>query len=258
MNKNYVLNITIAGYGFVGKAHDDMMNSYFVTNCADPYLLETSVLDFTDEHNAVICCVSTPQAVDGSCDVSNVSNVIVNTATDIPILIKSTISLEGWYSIKEQFPNHNLTFSPEFLVAATAEQDFLNTTHLFLGGDGVAFWSRVFNTVFDELKISELSVEQLIMIKYGRNSFLATKVAWFNELYDMCNTAGISYNEVAQGIGDDPRITTSHTQITEQRGFGGHCFPKDTTAFITSGRQHGKTLTILEAAVAYNNKIAFA
>ena len=249
------MEITIAGYGFVGKAHAKVLKEYYDINIADPILLETTVSDYVDETEAVICCVSTPQADDGSCNMTNVYNVIETTPWATPILIKSTISLEGWDYIKSKYPDHNITFSPEFLVAATAYEDFSNTKHLYLGGDGTALWTDVFSNVFSDVTYEELTVPELIMIKYGRNTFLATKVAYFNQLHDVCSAKNINFDKVAALIGSDSRIGHSHTNITAERGFGGHCFPKDTLAMLSTSKLVQADMTILESAVVYNNKI---
>ena len=68
------------------------------------------------------------------------------------------------------------------------------------------------------ISISNSPVAELILIKYFRNAFLATKVAFFNEMYDLCKAAGIDYDPVAIGVGMDPRIGDSHIQVTEMRG----------------------------------------
>lgn len=249
------MKILIAGYGFVGKAHEEVLLDYAITCVADPVICETTVAEYANEVDAVVCCVSTPPTETGECDMSNIYDVISSCNTDTPILIKSTISIEGWEAIKICFPFHNITFSPEFLVAATAVQDFKNTRHLYLGGSDVEFWSKFFSLVFEDLEITEADPLELIMIKYGRNTFLATKVAYFNQLYDMCKNLGVDYNTVAYGIAKDKRIGKSHTKITKERGFGGHCFPKDTSAFVESSKQIDTRLTILEAAIDYNNRL---
>ena len=99
------------------------------------------------------------------------------------------------------------------------------------------------------------TVEELIFTKYLRNSFLATKVAFFNEVFDLCNTAGIDYNQVKALVGLDDRITHSHMHVPGpdgDRGFGGACFPKDTEALIYSANVLGATLPILTTAVKSN------
>jgi UDPglucose 6-dehydrogenase len=103
--------------------------------------------------------------------------------------------------------------------------------------------------------VSVAEPQELITAKAVRNSFLATKVAFFNEVYDYCQANNIDYESVADVVGADSRITRSHTQITDERGFGGHCFPKDTKAFTTSAKQQGVELSILNAAIQYNKNL---
>ena len=244
------MKIGIAGYGFVGQAHTAVLETKHEMLVSDPNLGYTDDLSQSD---AIIICVSTPKGAAGHCHMDNVISVIAR-APNVPILIKSTISLEGWKVIRHLFNNHDLTFSPEFLRASSALEDFANAKEILIGGDSVSFWSDTFKDVMDvEIKVSE--PEELIMVKYFRNAFLATKVAFFNEIYDLCEVARIDYKEVASMIGDDPRIGHSHTEVTEERGFGGHCFPKDVSAIISTARQYKSPLEVLQAAEAYNKEI---
>jgi UDPglucose 6-dehydrogenase len=247
------MNITIAGYGFVGRAHEAVLKDKFAVNIYDPPMGYTDIV----APSGVIICVSTPPHVDGSCNVNNVADVISRIAEEVPILIKSTISLEGWHAIRELFPDHQLAFSPEFLRAATAVEDFMNTRELWIGGDNIGFWHAVFRVAFDENTFTShhANVEELILAKYFRNSFLATKVAFFNQIYDLCAATGADYTKVADIVGADPRIGHSHTQVTEQRGFGGHCFPKDVAAISRTADKHNVELSILDQAVTYNERI---
>ena len=182
-------------------------------------------------------------------------DVLTDTDESIPVLIKSTISLDGWGVIRESFPNHNLTFSPEFLREANYLNDIKNLNNILIGGDDVVFWQNIFQEIFTDVSFTVASVEELILVKYFRNSFLATKVAFFNQIYDLCDILNLDYDSVAEGVGMDLRITRSHTYVTEERGFGGHCFPKDTSALLHTARKFGYELTILNEAVEYNKKI---
>lgn len=247
----YNMKILIAGYGFVGRAHYEVLKFKNDVVVNDPALGYTNSYDNVD---AVIVCVSTPPHVDGSCNVNNVAEVISKVSDEVPVLIKSTISLEGWRAIKELFPDHKLAFSPEFLRAETAIEDFKNTRDIYVGGDSIGFWHALFRLAFDDETFTTrpVNVEELILAKYFRNSFLATKVAFFNQIYDLCNATGVNYNEVATIVGVDPRIGLSHTQVTQQRGFGGHCFPKDVVAISRTAEKHNVELSILDSAVTYN------
>ena len=245
------MKIGIVGYGFVGQAHEAALKEYHDILINDPDKGHYADISYAD---AIIICVSTPQADDGSCNIENVYSVIKD-APDVPILIKSTISLEGWDLLRTDCFNAKLAFSPEFLRAESALEDFKNTTHFMIGGDNTGFWAELFITAMGNIDVSTMSVPELILIKYFRNAFLATKVAFFNEIYDLCSATSIDYETVANGIGSDNRIGIGHTKVTAERGFGGHCFPKDVSAVLKTAGKFKNNLNILTAANNYNNQI---
>ena len=245
------MKIGIAGYGFVGQAHELMLKDYHEILISDPDKGHYADLSHAD---AIIVCVSTPQGSHGGCKMDNVFNVL-DSAPDVPILIKSTLSVEGWKMIDHTFPNLNLTFSPEFLRAAHWQEDALNTKHFYLGGKGTQFWSDVLLQALGPISISIEKPAELVAAKALRNSFLALKVSFFNQVYDYAQAHGLDYNAVADVIGADERIGVSHTTVTEERGYGGHCFPKDVRAVIKSGQAYNARLTLLEEADAYNKTI---
>jgi len=244
------MKILIAGYGFVGKAQELVLKEYHDIAIHDPYL------GYEDEWlniDAVIVSVSTPPRHDGSCEMSNVFDVI-DQAPDVPILIKSTISVEGWQMIKETFPTKQICFSPEFLRQASWEKDAY-VEHMYIGGNCTAFWSDVFITALGKLTIEVVDPASLVAAKAFRNSFLATKVAFFNQVYDYCTTYDLDYSSVVAAISADSRIGASHTAVTDERGFGGHCFPKDTSAIVRSAQRNNTRLTLIEEAINYNKSI---
>ena len=80
-----------------------------------------------------------------------------------------------------------------------------------------------------------MSAAEASFVKYGINAFLATKVTFFNQLFDLVNSFGCSYNIITRAIGSDARVGIGHTRVPgydRKRGFGGACLPKDTTAFL--------------------------
>ena len=244
------MKLTLIGYGFVGKAVYEVLKDYHEVKIVDPEFND-NIID--NDSDGYIVCVPTPATVTGACNMTIVETVIKACPKDKPILIKSTISLEGWR--KDLLPQgKEITFSPEFLTAANANQDFKNQTKMLFGGGNVEFWNDVFilckgfNPIY-------ATVEELILTKYLRNSFLATKVAFFNEVFDLCESAGIDYNQVKALVGEDKRITHSHMQVPGpdgDKGFGGACFPKDTEALLYSANVIGATLPILSTAVESN------
>lgn len=243
------MNITIFGYGFVGKAHEMVLKDKHKVTVVDPAFNDNTI----GKPDAVIVAVSTPEYLDGSCNMHNVYNVLQQCPKNIPILIKSTISLEGWRQIRERFPKLNITFSPEFLRAATALEDFAASKAFYFGGGDTDFWANMFWEA--GRKMYKKEPEELIMMKYTVNSFLALKVSFFNQMFDLCQAAGINYDQVKKLVAHDARIGESHMDITEQRGFGGHCFPKDTSALLETSKLYNANLSILQEAVSYNKAI---
>jgi len=248
MNIGESMKIVIAGYGFVGKAHHKLLKDKHDITIVDPAWPEYKK-PIPQDTEAVIVCVSTPQRSDGSCEMKNVYEVI-EAAPDVPILIKSTISVEGWEMLVDTFPNRMLNFSPEFLRAASAVEDLQNMDLMLIGGTSCNFWAKVF-----DVNVEVADPKELILAKYARNSFLALKVAFFNQMYGLCDALDIEYKAVAHYTGMDERIGHSHTQITEQRGFGGYCFPKDTAAIVKTAQRNNIGLSILQEAIEYNKRI---
>ena len=253
------MKITIAGYGFVGQAYASLLHNVCEVTIVDPAYPEHNK-DIPQDTDGIIVCVSTPQDEDGSCNMSNVFDVIEHSP-NVPILIKSTISLAGWEGIKNCYivgvgNVRNISFSPEFLRAKTAWEDLLNADEMLIGGGDINFWTNLFKKCYDNpINVLTMSVEELILIKYFRNSFLATKVSFFNQIYDLCEATGINYNNVKEGIGMDERIGISHTEVNTERGFGGHCFPKDTKAILQTAGSFDVSLSLIEESNDYNINI---
>ena len=246
--------IVVAGFGFVGNAHYEAFKTYRNLKVVDPKFNNNTIQD-TPELRGVICCVPTPSLEDGSCDMAYVFSVVKETPEHVPILIKSTISLDGWHLLKESFPNHILAFSPEFLRASNATTDMKNLDSLIISGDS-EYWIDQFSYRYPDIKVYRTTPEEAIAIKYFRNAFLATKVSFFNHVYDFCEVNNVSFDAVRKGVTLDKRIGESHTFVEEHaRGWGGMCFPKDTAALLKMAANKNINLNILEAAVDYNKTL---
>ena len=87
------------------------------------------------------------------------------------------------------------------------------------------------------------------------NSFLATKVIFANEIYDLCTKLNVNYEDVKKMVVSDKRIGSSHLDITKERGFGGKCFPKDLIAFLALFKELQIDNSLLEAVHDKNNRI---
>jgi UDPglucose 6-dehydrogenase len=97
-----------------------------------------------------------------------------------------------------------------------------------------------------------MTAEEASFVKYGINSFLASKVLWMNQFYDIVEKHGSNYNAIINAVSGDPRIGTSHTSVPGfdgKRGFGGACFPKDTAAFLN----FAEDFSVLREVINANN-----
>lgn len=242
------MKLGIAGYGYVGMAHELIFKECHDIIISDPFKREFGNLKQAD---AIIVCVSTPQnEISGHCDVTNVCDVI-DAAPDVPILIKSTISPEGWRLITDTCANKNITFSPEYLRAAHWDKDIEECRDFYMGGASTNFWADLFRFARGDINVHIAEPVELILSKQLRNSFLALKVTYFNQVYDYCAGEGVDFESVRKLITSDPRIGPSHSFVTEERGFGGHCLPKDTRATELSADGN---MPLLKQILEYNQK----
>ena len=134
------MNLTLIGYGFVGKAVHEVLKDHYEVKIVDPQYNDNVINNDSDGY---IVCVPTPTTLSGACDMTIVEAVVKACPKNKPILIKSTISLEGWRKDLEP-QGKQITFSPEFLTAANANEDFRNQDKMLFGGDNKEFWNDVF------------------------------------------------------------------------------------------------------------------
>lgn len=253
------MKIIIAGYGFVGKAVANALKHQHEIIIHDPKYTDYKILDHHDA-DGIIVCVPTPTTENGICDASIIADILDNVPIFMPVLIKSTVTPSIVDGFNEIYPNHSICYSPEFLRANSAELDFLNQKYIIIGGeDPECFWQELFQTALPNCKLVFNCTEQeACLVKYSTNSFLALKTSFFNQIFDICKETGMSYDIVRQLVSQDTRIGNDHTLVPGpdgDRGWGGHCFPKDTEAFIKWTRTVGAPSSLVESAVEYNKNI---
>ncbi len=253
------MKIIVIGYGFVGKAIKNAFKEKHNIEIVDPKYTDNRIEDFMDADGAVVC-VSTPSDKNKGCDISNVTDVLDQFPIHIPIMIKSTVTPDKARHIIEKYTDHSIVFSPEFLRANSANDDFLNQKYMIIGGDDpLNFWQILFKETLPNLKIVHTCTEQeACLVKYATNSFLAIKIGFFNHIYDICEISNLDFSIVRQLICQDHRIGTGHSMVPGldgERGWGGHCFPKDTQALVHYAKSLSQNFDLLETAIEYNNKI---
>jgi len=253
------MKIIIAGYGYVGKAVYNAFKDQHDLVIVDPAYLEEEIKTHIDA-DGIIICVGTPSTNTGTCNGINVLDVIDQTPTFIPILIKSTVSPDIVEMLIERYPTHSIVISPEFLRARSSNEDFINQKYVIIGGDDPEyFWQELFTETLPNCKMTlKCSMIEASIIKYAANSFLALKTSYFNQLYDVCESSGSDFDIVRHIISQDQRIGSDHTMVPGpdgERGWGGHCFPKDTLAYVLWARTINADQSIIETAIEYNNMV---
>jgi len=250
------MKILIVGHGFVGKAVDYGFSAV-ERHIVDP--IYGTTLDEVDL-NDYICtfvCVPTPMSNTGAIDytiLDSVMNQLNSRHRNIhhKIIIKSTVTPD----ILELYNDRGVVYNPEFLREKTALEDFINPDFHVFGG--YRFDTQVVEEIYNDYSsckkcpVFHVGYKEASLIKYAMNSFLATKVTFFNQLYDVANDFGANYNSIIKVLEQEPRIGKTHLRVPgfdNKRGFGGACFPKDTAAFVHTTDK----MTLLEKAIDINN-----
>ncbi len=243
------MQIGVIGCGFVGATVADFLEEHLVNVWrVDPeYYPNTTVDDIREKCDAFIICVPTPEGKNGTCDDSIVKQVIKELYTRKPILLKSTVTPD----LLNQYAD-NVTYNPEFLRALHAKEDFAKQSVFVLGGDNqehIEFWQKLFSHL--NTNMIQTNRTTASMIKYVHNAWLATKVAFFHELFENAPKE-MNYSDLISTLAQIPSIGKTHMIVEDSRklGFDGHCFPKDTKA-LTNFMNH----TILQQAITTNNEL---
>jgi nucleotide sugar dehydrogenase len=260
-------NIGIIGQGFVGNAIYQKFKNYFEVATFD--LDETkrnteTIEEVVNLSDVVFVCVPTPmKRVDGSCDISIVESVLKElneVGKPIVAVIKSTIPPTTTEMFNKNFKNLTIVFNPEFLTEANAVQDFENQSKIILGGprNGTTPLKQIYRLVFPTTPIIKTGSTHAEMVKYLTNTFLATKVSFANEIYQVCDKLGLDYDKVVEYATYDERLGKSHWSVPGpdgDLGFGGHCFPKDVKALIYLAEELELYPTMLRATDKKNNVV---
>lgn len=223
------MKIAIVGYGHVGKSVHKLFPDAIVY---DPYLNIGKKSDLKNL-DALFISVPTPSLPDGSCDTSIVESVIREFDSDL-FIIRSTV-IVGFTDEMVKKYHKNIAFQPEY-YGETKNHPYADESKMSwitLGGtkESVSKARKVYKDFKGE--IYESTSKEAEMAKYMCNSFLATKVTFCNEIFDLCEKLDINYDNVKNLFMLDNRIGKSHVDVYENnRGYGGSCFPKDVKALI--------------------------
>ena len=244
--------IGIIGQGFVGSAVREGMKDHFklYTFDKDPSKESTAenIFSVVENTELTFLCVPTPMKKTGECDLRILEAALqeISECTkalskkEYIVVIKSTIPPGTTERLNNVYANLDIVFNPEFLTEANAVNDYKNQNRIVIGGERPSSTKvkQVFAKAFPKVPIIKTSSTIAEMIKYVTNTFLATKVSFANEMYQICQGLNIDYDKVIEYARYDDRLGNSHWSVPGPDGdfgFGGHCFPKDIAEI---GRAH--------------------
>ena len=233
------------------------LNELLESNLKTGRLSFSSDLDKTIQASDVIfVCVGTPQGDDGSADMSQieeVSRMIAENLNGYKLVVeKSTVPVKTSSWIKRTITLYKKTdmafdiaSNPEFLREGSAVADFLHPDRIIIGVESERakeMLVRIYEKAKDRLVITNIDTAELI--KHASNSFLAMKISYINLMANLCEKTDADIQQVAQGMGLDPRI--GGLFLKAGLGFGGSCFPKDLKALIKIGEDLGVNMNLLK------------
>jgi len=256
-------HIGIIGLGVVGEA---VLYGFKSQNVSyhDKYKPSESLEKVVRQSDYIFVCVPTPKSEDGDkIDLSILDSVIekitpLTNMTDKIIIIKSTVVPGTTDNYIKKYKESSFCFNPEFLTERSPIRDFINANRIVIGTRDTAIYTRMiwlYRSIKPKAMIFNVYPDHAEMIKYMSNCFLATKVIFANEMFQICRKLDMDYDVVKQIVVRDKRIYDSHLDITKERGFGGKCFPKDLLALRSLARGKGVDTKILDAVWEKNVEI---
>jgi len=172
------------------------------------------------------------------------------------VVVKSTVPPGSNADLSSHYPGLSIVSNPEFLRQGSAVADTMQPDRIVVGTnteEDLARMTALYEPlIFSGVPIIATNPQSSEMIKYAANSLLGIKVAFINEVADLCEQVGADVEDVARGVGLDPRIGPAFLKAGP--GFGGSCFPKDTAAFVQVAERMGSPATIVEAAAHANRR----
>ena len=217
--------------------------------------------------DAVFIAVGTPaNDADGTPDMSQINAVALEIAKHLKdytlIVIKSTVPVGSNRAVAkligEANPNadFDVASNPEFLREGTAIEDFMSPDRIIAGIDSKRardMLTRLYEPIaLNGAQLLFSTFESAEMIKYAANAMLAARIAFLNEITDLCEKSGANIRDVAKGVGLDKRIGDKF--LHPGPGYGGSCFPKDTLALRDMAEKAGCPSRIVEAVILSNDE----
>ncbi len=255
--------VGIIGYGYVGKAMYEFFKDHYDTYIYDPYVENTHTKDQINECDLGVVCVPTPMSANGSCDTSIVEEVVGWLETPL-IILKSTVPVGTTDALADEH-SARVVFSPEYCGESTYwspygfHTEVKDTPFFTFGGclDDCSEAIDYYLPITGPMKTyHQTTAEVAEMAKYMENCFYATKIAFCNEIYSICENMGIDWNADREAWLLDPRIHPMHTAVfRDSRGFGCKWLPKELNAMISFAKDYGVDPILLESVWKSNSEV---
>ena len=216
----------------------------------------------------IFLAVPTPPGEDGSADLQHVlaaADAIARHMTEYKVIVnKSTVPIGTGRRVREVVRagldrrgaglDFDVVSNPEFLREGSAIRDFMHPDRIVIGSDN-AKSREILREIYNVLYLIDTpfiftSLETAELVKYASNAFLATKIAFINEVANLCDAVQADVRDIARAMGMDGRIGKYF--LHPGPGFGGSCFPKDTKALVKIGQEHGVRMSIVDSVVRAN------
>ena len=240
----------------------------------DKHINKTKLISFAstiknnlENTDIIFITVGTPtRRLEDEADLSFVWQVAEEIADNINnyclVVTKSTVPVGTTREVKKIISNKidqklfDIVSNPEFLREGSAINDFIRPDRVIIGTENKKsenIMKELYRPLFlKETPIVATSIETSEIIKYASNSFLATKIAFINEIADLCEVVGADVQQVAYAMGIDKRIGSKF--LNAGPGFGGSCFPKDVKAFASTAKKKNIDLSIIDAVNKSNQE----
>lgn len=250
--------IGIAGVGYVGGA----VKSWFEGQGFPLFLYDKGKqLGSAEELNSaeiVFLCLPTPFDEKVGFNDEAIWEVLKQIKGEKIVVIKSTVLPGSTDKYQASFPQHKILFNPEFLTEKNAVQDFLKPKRQIVGYTEKSKQEaeKIMELLPKARFQKTMRAKEAEMVKYFGNLFLANRVIFANQMYDVCEKLGVDYDKVKEAAGEDERVGKSHFDVFDEgyRGYSRSCLPKDTKAFIQLAESLGLNPKLLKVVDKINER----